>query len=115
MRIPKLKYYYYAMTSDAYIDFACRRELDVNAALTIDLLTGQITKRDRLILAASTALADEEFRQRQNGYTAPVYILRIPRELILRPHLVRLSDNLYQYLRSLRIEHCGVERIELTT
>ena len=36
MKIPKLKYFYYAMTSDAYIDIAVRRELDVEPTVQSD-------------------------------------------------------------------------------
>jgi hypothetical protein len=114
MRLPKLKRYYYAMTSDAYIDFAVRRELDVDPAVSIDLLTGVITGRTMLHLSSSATQADTEFRQRLS-WTKPVYVLHIPAELIDRRHLTRIADDRYEYRASLTIPHCGVERIELDT
>lgn len=112
MKLPKLKYYYYAMSSDAYIDFATTRELEVNPTLSIDVLTGQVTGRTLLVLADSTQEIDDHFR-RAHAWKKPVYVLRIPAVLIDRKHLHRASDHLYEYRRSLHIEHCGVERFEL--
>ena len=114
MRLPKLKRYYYAMTSDAYIDFAVRRELDVSPAVSIDLITGAITGRTMLHLSSSATQADTEFRQRLK-WSQPVYVLHIPADLIDRQHLTRIADDLYEYRASLAIPHCGVERIELDT
>lgn len=112
MKLPKLKYYYYAMTSDAYIDFATTRQLEVNPTLTIDVLTGTVTGRTLLVLADSTQEIDDHFRRAHN-WTKPVYVLRIPRELVDRKYLHRASDHLYEYRASLHIPHCGVERLEL--
>lgn len=100
------------MTSDAYIDFATTRRLEVNATLSIDVLTGQVTGRTILVLGDSTQEIDDHFRRAHN-WTKPVYVLRIPRELIDRKYLNRVSDHLYEYKSSLEIEHCGVERFEL--
>lgn len=112
MRLPKLKYYYYAMTSDAYIDFATRRVLDVEPTVKIDLLTGAVTGRTMLVLADSTKEIDDHFRRAHN-WLKPVYVLRIPADLVDRKHLKRVTDHLYEYKASLTIEHCGVERFEL--
>ena len=112
MRLPKLKYYYYGMSSDAYIDFATTRQLEVAATLSINVLTGQVTGRTMLVLADSATEIDEHFRRAHN-WVKPVYVLRIPADLIDRRHLKRASDHLYEYKHSLRIEHCGVERLEL--
>jgi len=112
MKLPKLKYYYYAMTSDAYIDFATTRRLEVNPTLNIDLLTGAVTGRTILVLADSTKEIDDHFRRAHN-WLKPVYVLRIPAGLIDRKYLKRASDHLYEYKASLTIEHCGVERFEL--
>lgn len=114
MKLPKLKYYYYAMTSDAYIDFAVNRTLEVNPAVSIDLLTGQITGRTLLILGDSTTVVDDHFRA-QHKWKKPVYVLRVPADLVDRKHLKRLDDHLYQYTASITIQHCGVERFELQT
>ena len=113
MRLPKLKYYYYAMTSDAYIDFAVRRQLEVSPTLTIDLVTGAVTGRTQLILGAQTHLVDEYFRAQHNSYSQPVYVLRISHTLIDRRCLTPIALDLFSYSRSLHVDHCGVERIEL--
>ena len=112
MRLPKLKYYYYGMSSDAYIDFVTTRQLEVDATLNINVLTGQVTGRTMLVLADSTTEIDEHFRRAHN-WVRPVYVLRIPGNLIDRKYLHRVTDHLYEYKSSLRIEHCGVERLEL--
>jgi hypothetical protein len=112
MRLPKLKYYYYAMSSDAYIDFATTRQLEVNPTLNIDVLTGAVTGRTMLVLADSTREIDDHFRRAHN-WTKPVYVLRIPAELVDRKYLKRASEHLYEYKNSLTIPHCGVERFEL--
>lgn len=112
MKLPKLKYYYYAMTSDAYIDFATRRVLEVDATLKIDLLTGAVTGTTQLILSPGTMVADQDFRARHNNYTQPVYVLRIPAALIDRHRVVQIAPNQFAYTQTLRIDHCGVERIE---
>jgi hypothetical protein len=112
MKLPKLKYYYLAMTSDAYIDFAVRRTVEVAAAYSIDLLSGSITGTTRLILSASVPDADNHFRKEHNNYTQPVYVLRIPHTAIDRKHLAPVGDNRWSYTRTLFIDHCGVERVE---
>jgi len=112
MKLPKLKYYYLAMTSDAYIDFATTRTVEVAAAYSIDLLTGSITGTTRLILCASVPDADSQFRKEHNNYTRPVYVLRVPHTLIDRKYLAPVGDNRWSYTRTLLIDHCGVERVE---
>lgn len=100
------------MSSDAYIDFATTRQLNVDATLTIDVLTGKVTGTTLLVLADSTIAADEHFRSALN-WLKPVYVLRIPADLIDRKYLIRKTPHLYEYRNSLTIEHCGVERFEL--
>ena len=112
MKLPKLKYYYLAMTSDSYIDFATTRTVEVAAAYSIDLLTGSITGVTRLILCASVPDADSQFRREHDNYTRPVYVLRIPHSLIDRKHLAPVGSNQWSYTRTLLIDHCGVERVE---
>ena len=112
MKLPKLKYYYLAMTSDAYIDFATRRTVEVAAAYSIDLLSGSITGTTRLILCASVPDADNQFRKEHSNYTKPVYVLRIAAADIDRKYLTGIGDNQWSYTRTLLIDHCGVERIE---
>jgi hypothetical protein len=113
MKLPKLKYYYYAMTSDAYIDFAVRRQLEVSPTLTIDVLTGTVSGRTQLILGAQTILVDEYFRAQHKNYAQPLYVLRISHTCIDRKHLKPIAPDLFSYSQTLTIDHCGVERIEL--
>lgn len=112
MKLPKLKYYYYAMSSDAYIDFAVKRTLEVSATISIDLATGTVTGTTQLCLGDSTTVIDDHFRQTHH-WTKPVYVLRIPRELINKKSLKKIADHLYEYRATLNIPHCGVERLEL--
>ena len=112
MKLPKLKYYYLAMTSDAYIDFATTRTVEVAAAYSVDLLTGSITGTTRLILSASVPEADSEFRREHNNYNRPVYVLRISNSLIDRKHLKPVGVNQWSYSSTLHIDQCGVERVE---
>ena len=112
MKLPKLKYYYLPMTSDAYIDFAVRRTVEVAAAYSIDLLSGSITGTTRLILCASVPDADNQFRKEHSNYTKPVYVLRIAAADIDRKYLAAVGSNRWSYTRTLLIDHCGVERIE---
>jgi hypothetical protein len=112
MKLPKLKYYYLAMTSDAYTDFAVRRTVEVAAAYSVDLLTGSITGVTRLILSASVPDADSAFRKEHNNYTRPVYVLRIAAADIDRRHLTAIGHNQWTYNQTLHIDHCGVERTE---
>ena len=100
------------MTSDAYIDFATTRRLNVDATLTINVATGAVTGVTLLVLADSTVEIDTHFRRTHN-WTRPVYVLRIPADLVDRKYLKRVNDHLYEYKSSLTIDHCGVERFEL--
>jgi hypothetical protein len=115
MKLPKLKHYYFAMTSDEYIAFAQSRELEVTGTLLVDFETGAVSGRTRLILAARSDLADERFRQANNNYIKPVYVLKIAAADIDRRCLSEIEPNLYAYNSRLRIDHCGVERIEFDT
>lgn len=112
MKLPKLKYYYLAMTSDAYTDFAVRRTVEVSAAYSIDLLTGSITGVTRLILSASVPDADTQFRREHHNYIRPVYVLRVPHTDIDRKYLAAVGTNQWSYSSTLHIDHCGVERVE---
>jgi hypothetical protein len=112
MKLPKLKYYYHAMTSDEYIAFAQSRELEVTGTLLVNFETGAVSGRTRLILTAGAVSADEQFRQANNSYTLPVYVLRIPNTLVDRRCLSEIKPNIYAYNSRLTVPQCGVERIE---
>jgi len=113
MKKPKLKYYCHALTPDQYSAFEKSRKLTVDATVTIDPTTGQTQGRLMLLLCAGVAHCDTVFRQ-QFKYEGPLYILRIPADLVDR---TKLTDDprsgVYQYKHGLTIQHCGVEMIEL--
>ena len=111
MKLPKLKYYYYAMSPEDYVKFELSRELTVSAQFRVDVITGTVSGRTVLILADSVAEIDEHFR-RAHRWSSSVYVLRIPRDLVDRDRLLRASDHLYEYRACITIPHCGVERVE---
>jgi hypothetical protein len=109
---PKLKYYYYAMSQQDYDSFARTRQLEVSDRVTIDINTGTVTGRTLLMLTAGVTLADQLFRAAHH-WSAPVYVLRIPRHCIDQALLEQTEPNVYCYRGGLHIDHCGVERVEL--
>jgi hypothetical protein len=111
MKLPKLKYYYYAMTPAAYAVFEASRQLVVSPELTIDIVTGTVSGTTILVLADTGTEIDQHFR-RAHSWTGSVMVLRIPRDLVSRNHLKRVHDHLYEYKDSLTIQHCGVERFD---
>ena len=114
MKIPKLKYYYFAMNPDEYRDFESNRTILVMPTTVIDVETGRIFARTQLMLSGSAAVADTQFR-RANEYHGSVYVLRIPRECVDRSQLESLGNNCWQYRRSITVDHCGVDRFDLDT
>jgi len=113
MRIPKLKYYYYAMPEQDYLEFEKTRRLDTVQKAHINPVTGEVKERTVLHLCSSAARADTNFRSVHSNYLDPLYVLRIPREYILRQHLQPFVDDVWHYTHSMLIPHCGVERIEV--
>ena len=114
MKIPKLKYYSVALNAEEYRLFESSRELRVWPTTVIDTDTGQIYGRTQLLLSASAAEADTQFRI-TNQYRGSVYVLRIPRECVDRSLLKPAGSNCWYYGRTIRVEHCGVDRFDLDT
>jgi len=114
MRIPKLKYFYLALTEPEYAAFAESRVITVDSATTIDMITGEIRGVTVRYLSDTAATCDEEYRVR-NRYWRPLYVLRIPANSIDRTRLeVSVSQfRSWLYRQSIHCEHCGVERFEI--
>lgn len=112
MKIPKLKYYYFAMSPEEYSDFETNRSILVHDQAVIDIETGKILNRSRLLLCGSVPQADTQFRL-NTGSGGSVYVLRIPGESVDRSQLVSVGPNAWHYGRSITVPHCGVERIDV--
>jgi len=113
MRLPKLKYYYYAMTPAAYTAFETSRELMVSPRLSIDIVTGQVSGTTILVLADTGTEIEQHFRRAHPTWSGGVMVLRIPADLVVRNCIKRVHDHLYEYSQSITIKHCGVERFDL--
>lgn len=112
MKIPKLKHWNTALTPDQYREFETTRTLTVDARITIDIMTGVASGRTCVPLSASVTAADQLVRDR-NHWTQPLYVLRIPGDLLDRRHIHSAGDQVWEYRATLHIPHCGVERVEL--
>jgi hypothetical protein len=113
MRLPKLKYYYYAMTPAAYAAFETSRQLVVSPRLTIDIVTGQVSGTTILVLADTGTEIEQHFRRAHPTWSDGVMVLRIPSDLVVRKHIKRVNEHLYEYAKSITIKHCGVERFDI--
>lgn len=116
MKLPKLKYYYHAMSPAEYQAFERSRQVLVDRQVTIDVQSGQMSGRTHVILTGAAVSCDQEYRDRTKTWAA-VMVLRIPAELIDRALLTPVPGQIlvYQYSCGLDIAHCGVERIEIDT
>jgi hypothetical protein len=112
MKLPKLKYYYYAMTPAAYAAFETSRELMVSPRLSIDIVTGQVSGTTILVMADTGTEIEQHFRRAHPAWSDSVMVLRIPADLVSRNYVKRVHEHLYEYSRSIIIEHCGVERFD---
>ena len=115
MKLPKLKYYYMALNEPDYRKFETTRQLLVNQAATINVLTGQVVQSQPFhYLYAQPTVADTRYRQLKN-HTQAVYVLRIPASIIPRKQLETTTDPAGMWLcrADLAIQHCGVELFEL--
>ena len=114
MRIPKLKYFYLALTETEYAAFVESRVVPVDASTTIDIITGEIRGVTVRYLSDTATACDEEYRHRMR-YSKPLYILRIPADAIDRTGLeIAVSQfRSWQYRQPIHCEHCGVERFEI--
>jgi len=115
MKIPKLKYYYLAMSEPAYRAFESTRQLLINQPATIDIKTGRVSAVIPFhYLYSQPTVADTRYRQ-INHHMHTVYVLRIPAAIIPRHSLEATEDPRGMWLcrANLSIAHCAVEAFEL--
>jgi len=115
MKLPKLKYYYYAMNPKNYQRFETTRQLLINEPAEINIATGQVSKPVPFhYLYSQPTVADTRFRQLNNWWDS-VYVLRIPASIIPRSQLEATEDPRGMWLcrANLAIESCAVECFEL--
>ena len=116
MKIPKLKFFYYALNETDYGEFERTRTVTPNSRTTLNPATGVVTTTQPfLYFYASATVADTRYRQLNHWASAPVYVLRIPREYVLRENLTTAPDprGMWIYSQPILLPHCGVERFEL--
>jgi len=116
MKIPKLKYYYYALNETDYQEFERTRIVQPNSKTTLNPATGRVSNTTPLLYFYSRpATADTRYRQLNNYQHYPVYVLRIPREYVRRESLTPAPDpaGMWIYGDAILLPHCGVERFEL--
>ena len=114
MKIPKLKYYYLAMSETDYKTFEQTQTIQPVRKTTLNPATGQMTT-PFMYLYSRPATADTRYRQLNNYQHYPVYVLRIPREYVRRESLTSAPDpaGMWIYSDPILLPHCGVERFEL--
>ena len=116
MKIPKLKYYYYALNETDYAEFEKTRTVQPNSNTTLNPATGIITNTTPFMyFYSSAAVADTRYRQLNHYQHYPVYVLRIPREYVRRDLLTPAPDprGMWIYNQPILLPHCAVERFEL--
>ena len=113
MRQPKLKAYYTALNAREYQEFETTRQLEISRTVSINPLTGAVSGRRYIHLAATAELADTEFRQR-TGYQHSVWVLRVPANAVDRTKLEpTATDQVWVSSNTLHLPHCGVIRFDL--
>jgi hypothetical protein len=112
MKIPKIKYWCTALTPDQYREFEATRCLAVDARITIDISTGVASGRTCVPLTATVTGADQLVRDRIH-WTQPLYVLRIPADLLDRRHIHPAGHQIWEYRATLHLPHCGVEQVAL--
>ena len=107
-RKPKLKNYFVAISPDEYREFETSRTLRIRPA-SIDIMTGKVTGRPVLYLAARPDIVDNIVRE-QYRYNGNVYILRVPADCVDRDRLMPVEGGTetWQYDQDLVIPHCAV-------
>jgi hypothetical protein len=114
MKIPKLKYYYLAMSETDYREFERTRTIEPRRMTTMNPQTGVMTT-PFLYFYSRPATADTRYRQINHYQHYPVYVLRIPREYVCRESLTPADDpaGMWIYSAAILLPFCGVERFEL--
>ena len=112
MKQPKLKAYYTAMSATEYKEFEQSRSIEVSTQVTINPLTGAVSGRRYIHLAATPELADTDYRAR-TGRQDSVWVLRVPASQIDRSQLTAQGEQVWVASHSLHLPHCGVTRFDL--
>ena len=113
MRQPKLKAYYTALNASEYKEFERTRHLEISRTVSINPLTGAVSGRRYIYLAADADTADTEYRQR-TGNQLSVWVLRVPADLIDRSQLESTpAPHVWTSSLTLHLPHCGVLRFDL--
>ena len=112
MKIPKLKAYYTALSASEYHDFEHSRRIEVSNRVTVNPLTGAVSGRRAIYVAATPELADTEYRAR-TGRTDSVWVVRIPADAVDRAQLKPQATDTYLLEHSVHLPHCGVMRFDL--
>ena len=112
MKQPKLKAYYTALNAREYQDFERTRQLEISRSVTINPLTGAVSGRRYIHLAATAELADTEYRQR-TGNQLSVWVLRVPAAAVDRSQLTTQGEQVWVSSNTLHLPHCGVIRFDL--
>ena len=112
MKTPKLKAYYTAMSATEYHDFEQSRRIEVSSRVNINPLTGAVSGRRYIHLAATPELADTDYRVR-TGRQDSVWVLRVPADQIRRDQLTAQGEQVWVASHSLHLPHCGVLRFDL--
>jgi hypothetical protein len=112
MKQPKLKAYYTAMSASEYHDFESSRRIEVSSRVNINPLTGAVSGRRYIHLAATPELADTDYRAR-TGRQDSVWVLRVPASQIDRSELTAQGEQVWVLGNTVHLPHCGVIRFDL--
>ena len=112
MKTPKLKAYYTALSATEYHDFETSRRIEVSSRVNINPLTGAVSGRRYIHLAATPELADTDYRVRTQREDS-VWVLRVPAEAVDRNQLTAQGEQVWVLGHSLHLPHCGVMRFDL--
>ena len=100
------------MSATEYHEFETSRRIEVSERVTINPLTGAVTGRRYIHLAATPELADTDYRARTQR-TDSVWVLRVPGDQINRNELTAQGEQVWVSSHSLHLPHCGVLRFDL--
>jgi hypothetical protein len=112
MKQPKLKAYYTAMSATDYHDFEQSRRIEISSRLTSHPLTGAVSGRRYIHLAATPYLSDTDYRAR-TGRQDSVWVVRVPADQIRRDQLTAQGEQVWVLSNTLHLPHCGVIRFDL--
>jgi hypothetical protein len=112
MKQPKLKAYYTALSAAEYHEFEHSRRIEVSQRVNINPLTGAVSGRRYIHLAATPELADTDYRARTQRRDS-VWVVRVPAAAVDRSQLTAQGEQVWVSSHSLHLPHCGVLRFDL--